>query len=71
MKLHRRQLIILAIVIAAIPAAVIPIDGRAAITLAASRSASAFEQTGGKSEDRRPLAVAYDTITFVPATALP
>jgi hypothetical protein len=37
------------------------------IALAASRSASAYARTSGQSEDHRPLAVAYESITFAPA----
>ncbi len=53
------------------PAEVIPTDGWSTFTLAFSRSASAFERTNGQSEDRRPLAVAYDAITFAPVPPVP
>ena len=53
------------------PASLIPTDGWVTFAFTPSHITSAFERTGGQSEDRRPLAVAYDTITFVPATALP
>jgi hypothetical protein len=54
-----------------VPASFIPTAGRLTIALAASRSASAYERTNGQSEDRRPLAVAYEAITFTPVTPGP
>jgi hypothetical protein len=43
-----------------IPADVVHANGPSIITLTHARLESAFERTGGASQDRRPLAAAYD-----------
>jgi hypothetical protein len=50
-----------------LPASAIPADGWLTIVLTANRSASAYERTNGQSEDRRPLAVAYESVALLPA----
>jgi hypothetical protein len=50
-----------------LPATAIPADGLVALTFTASRSQSAYDRSGGQVDDKRALAVAYDSIAFDPA----
>ena len=49
-----------------LPASVIPADGLVMLKFVHTLARSAYEQTGGQSEDHRPLAVAYESIQFAP-----
>jgi hypothetical protein len=42
----------------------IPADGMITLTFTSGRSQSAFDRTNGQVDDKRPLAVAYDSIKF-------
>ncbi len=48
-----------------LPATVIPTDGLVTLKFVHTRARSAYEQTGGQSEDHRPLAVAYESLQFI------
>jgi hypothetical protein len=47
-----------------LPANLIPADGVITLTFTSSRSQSAYDRTNGQIEDKRLLAVAYDSIQF-------
>jgi len=49
-----------------IPADALHAEGAAIITLTHARLESAFEQSEGAIDDKRPLAAAYDFIEFAP-----
>jgi hypothetical protein len=51
-----------------LPATAIPADGLVTLTFTAARSQSAYDRTGGQVDDKRLLAVAYDSISFVPTS---
>ena len=48
------------------PADLIGPDGLTTLTFIPARAESAYERTNGQVDDRRPLAIAVDTITFTP-----
>ena len=47
-----------------LPAQLIPTDGLLTLTFTADRAQSTFERTQGEVDDKRLLAVAYDSIQF-------
>ena len=47
-----------------LPAQLIPADGALTLTFTSNRSQSAYDRTAGQIDDKRPLAVAYDSIQF-------
>jgi hypothetical protein len=54
-----------------LPANIIPSDGVVTLGFAASLAESAYDHSGGQIDDRRLLAIAYDSISFKPTLNSP
>jgi hypothetical protein len=54
-----------------LPAKIIEPNGMVELTLEHRRAESAYERTGGRVDDRRPLAIALDAVVFQPSSISP